>query len=95
MPAANKVTIMDIAKKAHVSPSTVSRVLRDSAAVSEEKRTAVMQAVQELNYQPNIFAQSLASGQSMTIGVLTQNFGSPFYDGILQGILQGLEHSSY
>jgi LacI family transcriptional regulator len=90
-----KITITDIAEKANVSPSTVSRVLRGSAEVAEAKREAVIQAVEELQYRPNIFAQSLASGQSMTIGVLTQNFGSPFYDGILQGILLGLEKSDY
>ncbi|MCL4868224.1 MAG: LacI family DNA-binding transcriptional regulator [Anaerolineae bacterium] len=93
--AHRKTTIMDIAAKANVSPSTVSRVLRGSAEVAEAKRTAVMQAVTELQYRPNIFAQSLASGQSMTIGVLTQNFGSPFYDGILHGILLGLEKTEY
>lgn len=90
-----KVTITHIAKMANVSPSTVSRVLRGSAEVSEAKREAIQQAIEALQYRPNIFAQSLASGQSMTIGVLTQNFGSPFYDGILQGILQGLEGSDY
>ena len=91
----NKVTILDIAKKADVSPSTVSRVLRSSAGVVQKKHDAVMQAVAELGYKPNIFAQSLASGQSMTIGVLTQNFGTPFYDGILQGILLGMEETDY
>jgi len=91
----NKVTILDIAERANVSPSTVSRVLRQSAGVATAKRDAVMQAVAELDYRPNIFAQSLASGQSLTIGVLTQNFGSPFYDGILQGILLGLEDTDY
>lgn len=91
----SKITILDIAEKANVSPSTVSRVLRSSAGVAQKKREAVMRAVDELDYRPNIFAQSLASGQSMTIGVLTQFFGSPFYDGILQGILQGLEESDY
>lgn len=91
----NKITIIDIAEKAQVSPSTVSRVLRNSAGVAARKRTAVLQAVEELDYRPNIFAQSLASGQSMTIGVLTQNFGSPFYDGILQGILLGMEETDY
>ncbi|RMH01648.1 MAG: LacI family DNA-binding transcriptional regulator [Chloroflexi bacterium] len=91
----NKVTILDIAKRANVSPSTVSRVLRNSASVAPGKREAVMKAVAELGYRPNIFAQSLASGQSMTIGVLTQNFGSPFYDGILEGILLGLDGSEY
>ncbi|MCP4362960.1 MAG: LacI family DNA-binding transcriptional regulator [Chloroflexi bacterium] len=90
-----KVTILDIAQKADVSPSTVSRVLRNSAGVAKKKHDAVMQAVAELNYRPNIFAQSLASGQSMTIGVLTQNFGTPFYDGILQGILSGMEKTDY
>lgn len=90
-----KVTILDIAKEANVSASTVSRVLRGSATVAEEKQTAVRQAVKALNYRPNVFAQSLASGQSMSIGVLTQNFGSPFYDEILQGILQGLDETGY
>lgn len=90
-----KVTIEHIAHKANVSPSTVSRVLRRTTGVSDEKQRAVMDAVVELDYRPNIFAQSLASGQSMTIGILTQNFGSPFYDGILRGILEGLEVSNY
>lgn len=91
----SSVTIVDIARRAGVSPSTVSRVLRDTTGVSAKKKAAVHEAVAALNYQPNIFAQSLASGQSMTVGVLTQNFGSPFYDGILQGILQGLENTNY
>ncbi|MCP5096999.1 MAG: LacI family DNA-binding transcriptional regulator [Chloroflexi bacterium] len=90
-----KITILDIARKANVSPSTVSRVLRGSARVNPSKHNAVMQAVAELDYRPNVFAQSLASGQSMTIGVVTQNFGSPFYDAILLGILQGLEQTPY
>lgn len=89
------VTITDIARMADVSISTVSRVLRGTTKVSEEKRTAVLEAVATLDYKPNVFARSLASGQSMTIGVITQNFGSPFYDSILSGILQGLEESGY
>ena len=91
----SKVTIQEIAQKSDVSPSTVSRVLRGTTGVSHKKYQAVLDAVAELDYRPNIFAQSLASGQSMTIGVLTQNFGSPFYDGILRGILEGLEDSNY
>jgi LacI family transcriptional regulator len=91
----NKITILDIAEKADVSPSTVSRVLRNSAGVAQPKREAVLQAVSELDYRPNIFAQSLASGQSMTIGVLTQNFGSPMYDAIMRGVIMGLQGSAY
>ncbi|MFZ1400915.1 MAG: LacI family DNA-binding transcriptional regulator, partial [Candidatus Promineifilaceae bacterium] len=63
-----KITIEDIAQQANVSISTVSRVLRKSSGVAADKREAVLQAVSELDYRPNVFAQSLASGQSMTIG---------------------------
>lgn len=91
----DKVTITDIARRADVSISTVSRVLRGTTPVTESKRKAVMAAVNELNYQPNVFARGLASGESMAIGVLTQNFGSPFYDAILQGVVQGLRDTRY
>jgi LacI family transcriptional regulator len=95
MSGKKNVTIEDIARHANVSISTVSRVLRKSSGVTLDKRKAVLHAVEKLDYRPNVFAQSLASGQSMTIGVITQNFGSPFYDGILLGILQGLEDTNY
>jgi LacI family transcriptional regulator len=93
--AKDTVTINDIAQRAGVSISTVSRVLRGTTPVSEAKRTAVLDAVAALDYQPNVFAQGLASGQSMAVGVLTQNFGSPFYDTILQGVVRGLHESGY
>lgn len=89
------VTIADIAQTAGVSASTVSRVLSGGNKVSEAKREAVLKAVSDLNYHPNMFARGLASGQSMTIGVLTQNFGSPFYDAIIQGIVQRLNKTGY
>ena len=88
-------TIQDIAERANVSKSTVSRVLNDSSTVNKTKRDAVEAAIRELNYQPNIVARSLASGQSMTIGVLTQNIGSPYYDTINQGVIEGLEGTDY
>ena len=90
-----KTTIDDIARNANVSKSTVSRVLTGNSHVAKEKRKAIEKAMAELNYQPNIFAQGLAGGQSLTVGVLTQNFGSPFYDGILGGIIQGFVDSDY
>lgn len=73
----------------------MSRVINDSTPVNPEKREAVEAAMKELNFEPNIFAQGLASGQSKTIGVLTQNIGSPFYDGISQGILSSLSSTDY
>ena len=90
-----RITIQDIAKKANVSKSTVSRVLNDTTPVAPDKETAVLAAMSELNYQPNIFARGLAGGQSLTIGALTQNIGSAFYDAIMRGIITGLKGSDY
>lgn len=90
-----KITIQDIADQANVSISTVSRVLSGNAKVSADKRRTVLRVVEELNYRPNVFARGLASGQSLTIGILTQNIGSPFYDAIMRGIIAGLEGSNY
>jgi LacI family transcriptional regulator len=89
------ITIQDIAERASVSISTVSRVLNDTAPVAEETRQKVLSIIAELGYKPNLFAQGLAGGQSRTIGVLTQLIGSPFYDVILRGILKGIEGSTY
>lgn len=90
-----RITIRDIAAKANVSISTVSRVLNGNAPVTPNKQEAVLKAMQELDYRPNVFAQGLASGQSMTIGALTQNIGGPLHDSMLRGILVGLEDSNY
>lgn len=90
-----KVNIQDIAQKAKVSISTVSRVLNNGDSVIEAKREAVLQAMAELNYQPNMAAQALAGGQTKTIGVITQDISNPFYDAILRGIRQGLEGTGF
>lgn len=90
-----KATIDDIAKLANVSKSTVSRVLNDTTPVNPEKREAVEAAMKELDFKPNVFARSLAGGQSKTIGVLSQHLGSPFYDTISEGIISHLSGSGY
>ena len=89
------VTIQDIARAAQVSKSTVSRVLNGTAAVHPDKRKAVLEATRRLGFTPNVVASSLARGRSMTIGVLTQLIGSPFYDTISQGVISGLHDSGY
>ena len=95
MEPAKRITIQDIARRANVSISTVSRVINNTGYVAENKRQAVAHVIQELNYRPNLFAQSLASGQSMTIGVLTQALASPLYDIILRYFVEALSSSSY
>src|SRR5262245_62174346 len=88
-------TIHDIARQAGVSPSTVSRVLNGTTPVAPDKHAAIMAAIQELHYSPNVVAQSLVRGRSNAIGVVTQDVASPFYGSILLGIDQGLLGSSY
>lgn len=95
MEISKNITIEDIAKHARVSMSTVSRVLNNTAPVAEATRERVLAVIDELGYKPNLFAQGLAGGHSMTIGVLTQLIGSPFYDVILRGILKGINGSKY
>lgn len=94
-PERGGVTIDDIAARAGVSKSTVSRVLNSSATVHDSKQQAVLRAIKDLDYRPNVFAQGLASGRSMTLGILIQNIGSPFYDTIAQGAIEGLSGSGY
>jgi len=89
------ITIHDVAKRANVSVSTVSRVLNGSAPVAESTRERVLGVIDLMGYKPNLFARGLAGGQSKTIGVLTQLIGSPFFDVILRGILNGIEGSGY
>ncbi|TWU48803.1 HTH-type transcriptional regulator GalR [Rubripirellula tenax] len=91
----NRVTIDDIARHANVSKATVSRVLNNSAAVTESRRLAVLEAMGQLDFQPSSMARALAGGRSMTIGILTQNLGTPAYDAIVRGIIKGLEGTGY
>ncbi len=63
-------TIHDVARKAGVSASTVSRVLNDRPGISDETRARVLQAARELGYLPDMAARSLVSGRTMTLGFL-------------------------
>ncbi|NCC33808.1 MAG: LacI family DNA-binding transcriptional regulator [Chloroflexia bacterium] len=88
-------TVSDIARLAHVSPSTVSRVLTGSSRVHPAKSAAVLAAIEQLNFRPNLTARALALGKSMVIGILTQSMMSQFYGELAQGIEEGLAGSGY
>lgn len=63
-------TINDVSRLSGVSKATVSRVLTGSRGVKEASRLAVLKAVEELNYRPNVIAQSLLSQSTGCIGVI-------------------------
>ncbi|MBC7646395.1 MAG: LacI family DNA-binding transcriptional regulator [Pseudopedobacter sp.] len=89
------MTLTDVARAAGVSPSTVSRILSGTARVTPETRQRVMVEIKRLNYQPNVLAQGLKRGHSRTVGVLTQELNSPFFNETVQGIEYGFEDSGY
>ena len=74
-----KVTIKEIAERANVSKSTISRVLNNSGPVSERTRRLVMDTVQELDYRPNEIARSLSRGKTHSIGIIMQDIRNPYY----------------
>jgi len=80
-------TIYEVSELAGVSLATVSRVMNNSGKVSPRTREKVENAMKELGYRPNFNAQSLASSQSNSVGVIVPVMYGPFYGEMLAGIL--------
>lgn len=79
-------TIKDVAKRAGVSVSTVSRVLNNHPHVSGELTERVLAAIDELNYRPSRVAQRLRATHSTLVGVIFSDITNPFYIHVLRGI---------
>ncbi len=93
----SRVTVEDVARRAGVSPSTVSRIMRGQAVVAEATRAQVMVAVRDLGYVPNRIAGSLASLDSRLIGVVIPSMSNIVFPEVLQGInvaLVGSDHQA-
>ncbi len=92
-------TIHDVAKKAGVSPSTVSRVLNDKPGISEATRARVLQAARELGYIPDMSARGLAARRTMNLGFLVHprhTLGPhSFYGEVLAGVDQEARKHGY
>lgn len=92
-----RTTARDVAEKAGVHPSTVSRSLdpRTRANVRESTRLRVERVAVELGYRPDLTASSLRRRRSSTIGVLISSFSNPVYGELLHGISNELEDLGY
>jgi DNA-binding LacI/PurR family transcriptional regulator len=93
-------TIKDVAKRAGVAPSTVSRVLAGSSRISPETHERVREAMRELNYHPNAIARSLARRSTATIGLMIarpaeQALANPFFPELMRGIGSVLYGTGY
>ena len=83
-------TIKDVAQKAGVSLTTVSRVLNGHPYVADDVRTHVLDAIEALHYHPSRVAQRLRAAQSHLISVIVSDVKNPFYTLVLGGIEQVL-----
>ena len=80
------VTIKDVAKEAHVSVASVSRVLNGRENVNEETRKRILAAVRRLRYIPNGAARSLITRRTQTLGALLPDLYGEFFSELIRGI---------
>ena len=88
-------TIRDVAQKAGVSISTVSRVLNDTCPVASDKRVRVKKAALELGYTPNPVARSLLSQETGGVGIILPFVSGEFFSEFLNGVDQAAQELDF
>ncbi len=90
-----RVTLKDVAARAGVSFSTVSRALNDRPEISTETKAQVRAACRELGYIPNIAARSLVSRRTRTIGLLVPDISNDYFAGAALAIEEAARENGY
>ena len=85
------VTIIDLARELKISPSTVSRALRDHPAIKDQTKVLVQELAKKLGYQPNALALSLLYRKTNNIGIIVPEITSYFFSSIICGIQDVLD----
>jgi len=83
-----QITIKDIGRALNISPSTVSRALKNHPDISQSTKDSVNKYAKEFNYKPNTLALSLRTSKNNTIGVIVPEIVHYFFSSILSGIEQ-------
>ncbi len=78
------ITIRDVAEKAGVSVTTVSRTLNNRGYISRKTREKIAEAIQALDYSPNQLARSLSNAKTQVIGIVVPSICHPFFSQITQ-----------
>lgn len=91
----DQLSIVDIATLSKVSPATVSRILNNSAPVSEETKNKVMEVIRQQKYRPNIMASSMRNFKSKLIAVVVPDISDEFFSGIVYAIQKAIPNNSY
>lgn len=90
-----QITIKDIARALGVSPSTVSRALKENPGISLKRREAIQAYAREHNYKPNALALNLRTSRSNTIGVIIPQLVHHFFSCVLSGIEKKAAQAGY
>jgi LacI family transcriptional regulator len=90
-----RVTIDDVARRAGVSISTVSRVINRTVPVSDEAASRVEAAMRELSYRPRAAARNLATRKTNTVGLLISGIEGDFFAPLLSGIESVTSEAGY
>ncbi|MDB6178319.1 LacI family DNA-binding transcriptional regulator [Paracoccus sp. Z330] len=85
------VTLKEVAERAGVSRSAVSRTFTTGASVSVKTRRKVEKAARELGYSPNVLARSLNTGRTSLIGLVSNNFHNPMFLQMFDLFTRGLQ----
>lgn len=85
------ITLKEVAERAGVSRSAVSRTFTDGASVSEKTRRKVEKAARELGYAPSLIARSLATRRTKLIGLVANNFQNPVFLEVFDLYTQALQ----
>lgn len=88
-------TIKEVAERAQVSVSTVSRVLNDYPFVSEAARSRVVEAMEHLDYRPDGAARTMRTGTSLAVGFVVDDFANPLFSAIAKGADLSLYERGY
>ncbi|MCP4316967.1 MAG: LacI family transcriptional regulator [Hyphomicrobiales bacterium] len=89
------VTLKEVAARAGVSRSAVSRTFTEGASVSDKTRRKVELAADELGYQPSLIARSLATNRTKLIGLVANNFRNPVFLEVFDLFTQGLQKRGF
>jgi len=81
-----KITIYQVAQRAGVAISTVSRVLNNSPNVSQGTKDKVNEAIKDLNFRPQVSARNLASRKPQMLAIVVPSFTTPYYTEVLKGV---------
>jgi DNA-binding LacI/PurR family transcriptional regulator len=85
------VTLRDVALRAGVSTSAVSRAFTPGASVSAQKRAAIEKAAADLGYSPSVLASALTTGRTQMIGLVSNNFHNPVFLEVFDQFTRGLQ----